>query len=156
VAIDYPRARVTFDGTVPAAVPVQVEFAPRRPAVIVQVTVNGAGPFAFVLDTGAAATILSTGVARRAGLIPGRAVSLSGGGGRARGVGAVAREISAGGTRRRAMRVVVADVLDLASAETGMRLDGILGAPFFARGVLTIDYPRRAMWIDDGTHGGSE
>ena len=156
VAIDYVRARVTFDGPLPQGPPLRFELAPRRPAVIVQATVNDAGPFTFVLDTGAGATILSRRAARLAGLRAGRPVSLYGGGGRMHGYRAVADAIRAGSTERSAVAVVVADVLGPASAETGRRLDGILGAPFFAGGVLTIDYPRRAVWIGGASDGESE
>jgi predicted aspartyl protease len=155
VAIDYARQRVTFDGPVPSGAPLRFAFAPRRPAVIVQAPVTGVGPFAFVLDTGAAATILSSRAARLAGLRLGRPVPLYGGGGRTRGVRTIADEIRAGSTRRTVVRLVVADVLGAASTEVGMRLDGILGAPFFAAGVLTIDYPHRAVWIGDRSPGGS-
>jgi hypothetical protein len=148
VSIDYVRARVTFDGAVPATPPLHFVLAPRRPVLVVHVTVNGAGPFGFVLDTGAAVTILSTSAARRAGLALGRPAALYGAGGRARGVRSIAREIRAGRTHQRAVTLIVADVLGAASAEAGMPLDGILGAPFFAGGRLTIDYPRRAVWID--------
>ena len=156
IAIDYARARVTFDGPLPPETPLRFELAPRRPAVIVRATVNGAGPFTFVLDTGAGATILSRRAARLAGLRLGRGVSLYGGGGRMRGFRAVADAIRAGSTERSAVALVVADVLGPASAETGRRLDGILGAPFFARGLLTIDYPRRAVWIGGPTEGENE
>jgi predicted aspartyl protease len=153
VSIDYARARVTFDGAVPPELPLRFVLAPRRPVAIVWVSVNGRGPFAFVLDTGAAVTIVSTSAARRAGLPLGRAVALYGAGGRTRGVRSVAREISAGHARRRSLKLIVADVLGAASAEAGMSLDGVLGAPFFAGGTLTIDYPRRAVWIDAGRDG---
>jgi hypothetical protein len=153
VSIDYVRARVTFDGAVPSAPPVRFVLAPGRPAAVVRATVDGAGPFALVLDTGAAVTILSTSAARRAGLRLGRAARLNGAGGSADGLRSVAREIRVGSTRRLAVHVIVADVLGPASAEAGMKLDGIVGAPFFAGGRLTIDYPRRAVWIDTGTGG---
>jgi len=148
ISIDYPRARVTFDGAAPSTPPVSFVLASRRPAAVVRVKINGAGPFAFVLDTGAAITIVSTNVARRAGLPLERAARLQGGGGSTAGRRSTARELALGAVRRRNARVIVADVLGPASAEVGMRLDGILGAPFFARGRLTIDYPRRSAWIE--------
>ena len=148
VSIDYVHARVTFDGAVPTTAAVRFVTAPGRPAVIVRATVNGAGPFALVLDTGATVTILSTSTARRAGLRLGRPVALYGGGGRARGVRSLAREIRVGSARRSGARVVVADVLGPANAEAGTALEGVLGAPFFAGRRLTIDYPRGVLWIE--------
>ena len=148
VAIDYPARRVTFDGLSPRVAPVTFVFARTRPAVIVRVRVNGAGPFAFVLDTGAGSTVLSTATARAAGVTRGRSVALLGAGGSAAGALATARELAVGTTTRRMMRVVVSDALRGAEQAVGTRLDGILGATFFGDRRLTIDYPQRKVWIE--------
>ena len=148
VAIDYTARRVTFDGPAPRAAPVPFVFARSRPAVIVQVRVNGAGPFAFVLDTGAGSTVLSSAAARTAGVARGRSVALYGAGGRAAGSLATVREIAVGSARRRTMHVVISDALHGAEQAVGTRLDGVLGASFFGDRRLTIDYPQKKVWIE--------
>lgn len=96
-----------------------------------RVFVNGHGPYTFLFDTGSNVTIVSSQVAREAGLtvvsaVPGHHKIVE------------AREIDASGVRMRDYYAVVAD---------GDDLDGILGFNSFGKNYLTFDLKRRTLVV---------
>lgn len=153
VGIDYRRHRIDFAAEPgPEAQAAAMVIAPGRPLSVVEATINGRGPFRLVIDTGAAVNVLSPEAAARAGVGPrGPKVRLSGAGGDGT-VGQLERaEIDIGPRRWPGATVVVADMMRPASAEAGLALDGLLGAPVLAHGRLILDYPGRRIWIGESS-----
>ncbi len=121
--------------------------------IVVDVHVDGAGPFPFVLDTGCSAVLVGP---RVADALPGRTRPAAGAGARAPDGRPLMVERAMEGLRIRAgdavFHEVGALVIDLAPVEatTGLRLDGVLGFPAFVQGLLVLDYPSREVRFSRG------
>lgn len=112
----------------------------------VKVSLNGAGPFEFLVDTGANTTVVAkrhieslqvpyTGMAQVYGTTGDRAFPL-----------AILSELVAGSAKRSGLQVAVAEDVDLA------REDGILGADVFAGRRLTFDIGGRTVTVESSAH----
>jgi len=120
-----------------------MRLTPHGSLPVVAVLVNGQGPFDFIVDTGASHLVIGQDLATELDLpaddgnLPGM-----GAGGAISPARTSLRELRVGAT---VLRDAEAGVMDLASvsqtAET--KISGILGYPFFADHVITIDYPAR-------------
>lgn len=152
ISIDYGAYRVDFAAAAgPPGAAVPFALAPKRPLTMIEVMLNGRGPFALALDTGASATLLSPATAKAAGIEAGEPVGLGGAGGAAAAGARMGRATIAFGAIDRAdARVAIADVLEPVAAASGAPLDGVLGADFFGTGRLVIDYGARRLWLDAG------
>ncbi len=151
VAIDYVKRTIAFGAEPsPERASVTMTVTPTRPLTLVDVTINGKGPFRMAVDTGAGATLLSPAAAAKAGVVTGGAAIRMGGAG---GMGAEAKagkaDLTLGATVWSGATVLVGDVLSPVSKEAGAEIDGVLGAPLFARKRLVLDYPRRRVWVGD-------
>lgn len=120
---------------------------PGEAALMVPVEINGAGPFAFVLDTGATLTCVDQALVDSLGLPAQR--------------GAVGTGATVGGTG--AVRLVRLDslrlggaaaqdlpacVLDLAHiGDVGVQVDGLLGLNFLRRFDLALDFRRNVLTL---------
>ena len=112
---------------------------PEKPLIIVPVKVNEQGPFDFVLDTGASATIVSTKLAKDLKLseeLIGEGMSAGG-------------RISESMTRLESFAIGTATIKDLIAGITDLdelsqvlelKLDGIIGYNFLYCFRVTIDY----------------
>jgi clan AA aspartic protease (TIGR02281 family) len=118
-----------------------------EPLVMVEVAVNGKGPFNFAVDTGASMTLISPTVARRSG------VKLSDI--RARAIGASGQSEATFG-KLKSLRVGQAQVSNIKIAVMSMRhinrsakprVDGIIGYNFLKRYRVTIDYANRLLYL---------
>jgi len=112
--------------------------------VFVDVTLNGEGPFHFILDTGADG-VVSDHVAQRLGLKVADA-------GEDQGVGAAKQRF--GATRVARLRVGALELTDLPMAVTSLdtpdvfgrqAVDGVIGSEVFERRVVTQDYVHRTL-----------
>jgi predicted aspartyl protease len=115
--------------------------------VMAPVFVNGVGPFAFVVDTGASSTVIAPRVARRLNL-PLDTVNnklLRGITGSELVPTVMVNDIVAGGIRLTDSRLPVVEPRVFAEA------DGIFGADAFARGCLIVNFKRAKLAILD--HG---
>lgn len=117
-----------------------------EPVILVAATVDGHGPFRFILDTGASTTILSPLVARRAGVTTNaRARAASAYGSKPVGLGRV-RTLKVGNAEARNLRVAVVSMAYL-NRTTRLRIGGILGYNFLRRFCITSDYPSRRLFL---------
>lgn len=129
------------------ATAVPLRLTPHGSLPVVAVAVNGQEPFDFIVDTGASHLIIGRDLAALLGL-PGDEGELAGMG--AGGVISPTRtrltEIRVGGV---VLRDAEAGVMDLGqvSVTAEMTVHGILGYPFLAGRVVTIDYPGRELRI---------
>jgi hypothetical protein len=117
-------------------------FTPYANLVIVDVSVDGAQPLPFALDTGIGQTVIDSDVARALGIAV--LVRHGGCGGR------IANDLT---LAWRGVRVYneSADIAPLSALwpVLGVRIDGIIGGDVLSRFVVRIDYARRAVTLID-------
>jgi len=146
------RAQVA-DGTPPADTKPEdfAYIAPTRPdrigRVMAPVTVNGVGPFAFMVDSGSSSTVISPALVKRLGLKPDptRARLLRGITGSEVVPTVSVANVTAGGITLENRDLPVVQSRVFADA------DGILGADAFARGCLHVNFEEAHLGILD--HG---
>jgi len=121
--------------------------SPSRPVLLVPVYVKGQGPFEFVLDTGASATVVSAEFARANGIQGGASKEGVGAGGKVQiSMGSV-ESLTLGGAEVRNLAVAIMD-LDALRAATGAKFDGILGYNFLKQFRVTIDYRKGTLQLE--------
>jgi len=98
---------------------------------VVQAMLNGHGPYALIMDTGAGQTVLDPSVIREAGLNSG------------------IDSLRIGEYRAESFGFGRLDTDELSSA-LGLEIDGILGHPVFGGVLLTYDFPRGSLWLEAG------
>lgn len=137
-----PR-RTRLDST---TVVVPMQLGSGRP--VVQVRINGQGPFDFILDTGAGTTVIDSALAADLGLASAGADSV----GDPRNPHAVAVErteadsLQLGGLLAAGVPMVSFDIRRM----LGQRYGGVLGLPVFAPVLVTLDYPRGVVRLTRG------
>lgn len=119
---------------------------------VVEVKGDRGGPYRFLVDTGSSVTLTTPAFAKRnPGRMPANAaaprVRVAGADGRIEELPAASvRRIELGDTRFDDVPVLLYDCAAL-SAHLGVKLDGVLGFPFFREAVLTLDYPGRRLML---------
>lgn len=127
-----------------------VPFEYRGGLILLQVQVAGApAPCTFALDSGAGATVLDLGAARRLGSRLGRPETVQGVQGRCTAYRVLGLSATVSGVPLAATMLA----LDLAriSQSCGTRVDGLLGLDFFRGRVVQIDYASHRLTFPD--HG---
>lgn len=150
VTIDYRRQLVrlvqgAYDVTgTPSMTRSEVAFrfaSPTKPLVMIPAFVNGRGPFAFAVDTGASATVLSPALADDLGIDRGERTAMTGAGGMLQAAVARVTSLVVGGGAVDDLAVVVSDFLGPIGQAVGTRVDGVVGYNFLREFKVTIDYP---------------
>jgi hypothetical protein len=131
---------------VPAAKSVLAEFPLEgdEGTIFVQAKVNQAGPFRFILDTGAYESLVDTRAATKAGLRLEGVQRIGGAGGSETGTSVRDIKLSLPGFQLLTARMDALP-LDALSARHGLEVSGILGAELFSRNVVEIDYEKKAI-----------
>jgi hypothetical protein len=138
-------------GTGREACPSEIRFRLFEPdhLMMVKVYVNEAGPFDFIFDTGASMTVISPATARAAGI--------GEGGRQAKAMGANKGQLDARVVRLRSVRIGTIDTRNIYGAIVTMaplnrsmavRVGGIIGYNLLRRYRITIDYPKRCVWLE--------
>ena len=125
--------------------------SPDNPLLFVPVTVNGRGPYDFVVDTGASHVVIDTNLADELGLRGQDAHAGHGAGGPITAVATEVAELCVAGACAVDLAAVVTD-LSAVSQAAGVPMGGVLGHPFLSRYVVTIDYPNRQMHLTTAAH----
>jgi predicted aspartyl protease len=129
-------------------VPVHLAGA-AQPLILVPASVNGHGPFDFILDTGAGTSLVSLDLAQQLAMATEQVKEGTGAGGKVRlALGTVA-SLAVGQARREQVQVGMLDLTDLGRA-VGVRIDGDIGYNFLKDFVTTIDYRRGVLELSDG------
>jgi predicted aspartyl protease len=114
----------------------------RKPLLLVDVSVDGAGVLPFALDTGAGGTCISPDLAAQLGLGRGDDVTCLGVGGPSEAYVASSPVRCTIGTASTSVTPVVLDVFGMLSQETATTIHGLIGHDFLSQQSLLIDYPR--------------
>ncbi|HEV8058790.1 MAG TPA: retropepsin-like aspartic protease, partial [Gemmataceae bacterium] len=134
------------DTPAPAPITVPFEMLITR-HMTVQVKVNGKGPYRVIFDTGAPITLISSKVAKEAGLAGGGGNSIFGLGSLFGGVSPTkAKTLSIGDLEAKDVPVIVMDhpTVEVLASILGP-IEGIVGFPFFARYRMTLDYQAKEL-----------
>lgn len=119
----------------------------RNTLAFVPVFINGKGPLAFAVDTGASTTVIDEAVARKVGLKPGKSTgTMQGVAGSAEG-----REVKVGKWRadRIALKPDSISSLKGLAGKDGGGLEGLLGSDVLSRyGKVAIDYDADVLTLD--------
>ena len=156
LTVNYRRSRLRLERGEAGKrnVPIAPEEAPfrlahgERPLLLVPAVVNGTGPHAFVLDTGASMTMLAPALARELGVVGGAPVAAAGAGGRIAALAGRVRSFAIGRAAAFELDVAVSPFLAPLGDAVGTRLDGIVGYNFLRAFRLAIDYPRGVVRFD--------
>ncbi len=122
-----------------------VAFIKHKNSMVVQATINGQGPFSFVLDTGASITVISPNAARKLGIAPTGEQLLIKGVGAGSSVGNMCRlnELALGNARVRNFSAVIHPIPHLNNA--GMV--GLLGHDFLERFNLSFNNRKKLLTL---------
>jgi predicted aspartyl protease len=139
-----PPTGLTFDG---GAASVTVPFRLLNNHVYVLATVNGKGPYTFIVDTGGH-TLLSRRVVAEVGLTKVGEIPMSGAGEKTSTSGFVAfSEIAIGGARLHDQMGFATEIYD--PSVEGFAVDGMVGFELFRRAAVRLDYGAKTMTLFD-------
>ena len=148
-------ALVTAASATAARRGLRAEFASGS-LVLVPVHVNGRGPYAFLLDTGATTTTLDHGIATELGIQPTGTIEIVTSGGTFVAPTGLLNEMRIGSVRISEMRVSWMALDEL--HRENRRIAGVIGQDVLATRTLTLDYDRGEVELtgsrcrdDDGT-----
>lgn len=115
--------------------------------VVIQVTIEGQGPFRFLLDTGSSRSAVTPETARRLGRTAAGYTLVVTPGGQSRRALIAIRNLAVGSTPAAAVLAMVAD-----ADEFGTGIDGLIGQDVLRNRIYTIDYrTRRVLWHTDAS-----
>jgi predicted aspartyl protease len=154
LGIDYKHQRLTFD-TEPKALPgIPFELAGKGAALItVMASVNGGQPEAFLLDTGAGASVITPELADRMGITLGQEIPILGASGQDKGHLALIESLTVGNRTAKGLNVVVADFLGALSKRIGRNVSGVVGYDFLKRFDVRIDYRHSTLNFEEPAAG---
>lgn len=115
---------------------------------MVDLKVNGEGPYAFVVDTGASFSLIDESIARDLGLeiVGSQSIRSPGASEEIKGRRVRAARVETGGLR---IESPVLATMDLVGFSAGT-IEGVLGRPHFAELLLTFDYPESRLVVEKG------
>jgi hypothetical protein len=111
---------------------------------VVQVSINGSGPYDFILDSGSNATMIRSDLARKLHLSDGAPIAIVTATGETRGYRIIAGSVAVGGLAAEHLEI---NALDQTRALTG-RIQGVLGENFLRNFDVLLDYEQQTLIID--------
>jgi predicted aspartyl protease len=136
LSIEYQKNRLCFESAQQepersgAAAVLQLAITPAEALILAPVTVNGQGPFQFVLDTAAGRTVLSPDLVEHLRIPLDNQAAVAGAGGRLNASRADVQSLGLDGVTVRGVRAIVGQFLDTIGKAAGARIDGILAMMF--------------------------
>lgn len=126
----------------------QLPFEMNGNSLFLQARINGSKPCWFILDTGAAVTVLNVATVQALGLKEGAGGTLHGAGGHEQSTQIKGVTLELGGARLENLNVAALPLAQFENAG-GRVVDGILGVEFFNRYVVEIDYESQQLAIHE-------
>lgn len=139
-----PASRADAPAPKPVAVPFEMLITRH---IAVRIKVNGKGPYRVIFDTGAPISLISSKVAKEAGLASGGGTSLFSLGSLFGGVTPTkAKTLGIGDLEAKDVPVIIMDhpTVGVLASVLGP-IEGIVGFPFFARYRMTLDYQAKEL-----------
>ena len=146
IRFDDPKRVEAFGRAAKTAVPIRLA-SPAKPLLLIDVQLNGRGPFQFAIDTGTSTTAITPQLANELGIL-----SSPIGAGTTAGAHVDVRagnieSFQLGDAKIDNMTVVVADFFEMLSAAIGAKLDGVVGYNFLRNYKVAIDYPGETLTL---------
>ncbi len=131
-----------------ASVPMSLSQA--RSVPVIEATINGKGPFHFIMDTGASVTVLDTAFCEEIGIeFEGDTeIGDPSGMNQLKAKTLTIGQVQVGSARFERVPAVAFDRSRLSSPTEDLK--GVLGLPLFAAGLLTVDYPKMRLGVAPG------
>jgi predicted aspartyl protease len=146
IRFDDPKRVEAMERAAKTVVPIRLA-SPAKPLLLIDVHLNGRGPFQFAMDTGTSTTAITPQLANLLG-ISNSPVGMGTTAGAQVDVRAGNIEsFQLGGAKIDNMTVVVADFFEMLSAAIGAKLDGIVGYNFLRNYKVGIDYPGETLTL---------
>jgi Aspartyl protease len=138
--------RVLAQGPAPKQAVIEVPFELIHGTIIVPATVNGAGPFWMLLDTGADPSVVDLGTAKSVGLKIAASGQQGSGGGTSHNLSYETwlAVVQFGGLTATKVDALAMDLSKLGST-LGIPIGGVLGYSLFKTRIVQIDYPNRKV-----------
>ena len=146
IRFDDPKRVENFGRTAKTEVPIRLA-GPAKPLILINVHVNGRGPFQFAIDTGTSTTAIAPELAKQLGVESSPVGAGTTGGAPVDFSAGVLRSFQLGGAKIDNMAVVVADFFAMLNAAIGAKLDGIVGYNFLRNYKVVIDHPGETLTL---------
>lgn len=130
---------------------VQFRHAGECPLILLPVHVNEKGPYEFILDTGAAQTVLAAEIARELGIASTGAREGMGAGGKLTIQLGTVESLAIGSAYREELSVGITDELERIASALGTKIAGVIGYDFLKNFRVTIDYTGQQLRLEQGT-----
>ena len=153
VTIDYRKCEIRLDDPsrvesvehrAKTEVPIRLANA-AKPLILVDVYLNGSGPFPFAIDTGTSTTAIKPEVAKQLGINTAPIGAGKTAGAEVKVQAGSLQSFQLGGAKIEDMAVVVADFFEMLSKAVGAELAGIVGYNFLRNYNVVIDYPNETL-----------
>src|SRR5205085_10570527 len=144
IHFDDPKRVETFGRTPKTEVPIRLA-SPAKPLILIDVQLNGSGPFQFAIDTGTSTTAITPALAKELGIESSPIGPVTTGSAQVDVRAGNIKSFQLGGAKIDNMTVIVADFFEMLSAAVGAQLDGIVGYNFLRNYKVVINYPGESL-----------
>jgi predicted aspartyl protease len=146
IRLEDPKRIESFGGSAKTETPIRLA-SPAKPLILIDVHLNGRGPFQFAIDTGTSTTAITPELAKQLGVETSPVGAGTTGGAPVDFHAGSLQSFQLGGAKIDNMAVVVADFFEMLSSAIGAKLDGILGYNFLRNYKVVIDYPGEMLTL---------
>ncbi|HEV3243136.1 MAG TPA: retropepsin-like aspartic protease [Chthoniobacterales bacterium] len=146
IRFDDPKRVEAVERAAKTEVPIRLA-SPAKPLLLIDVHLNGRGPFQFAIDTGTSTTAITPQLASELGVANSPIGTGTTAGARVDVRAGNIESFQLGGAKIDNMTVVVADFFEMLSAAIGAKLDGIVGYNFLRNYKVAIDYPGETLTL---------
>lgn len=123
-----------------------------NPLILIPASVNGRGPYEFILDTGAGTSLLSPRLASELGIVSTGTKEGTGAAGKVTVALATLDSLAVGGARQEPMPIAITAEIDRIGSAVGARIDGDIGYDFLRSYRVGIDYEKRIVRLVQGAY----
>lgn len=146
IRFDDPKRVESFGRGAKTALPIRLA-SPAKPLLLIDVHLNGRGPFQFAIDTGTSTTAITPQLANELGILSSPIGPGTTAGAQVDVRAGIIESFQLGSAKIDNMTVVVADFFEMLSAAIGAKLDGIVGYNFLRNYKVGIDYPGETLTL---------